>query len=429
MDLRMAHKFWLSIDMTLQREINFRHFEAVAIAGRLGSISSAANAMNLSQPAVTQAVAKVEAQLGHILLERQPGGVVMTQAGHLMTQRIERALAYIIRGGQGVRRSARLPALPNIERRITFGQLRALTAVDQAGSFALASKMTALSEPALHRSSRELEQLLGVLLLTRHGRTVQPTHAASHLLRFARLALAEIEAGFDELAALHRDGAGRLTIGTLPMAQTILLPRALARFSSANPAASIAVVEGPYADLLVNLRNGQMDVLIGAVRDPSPVKDVVQEELFDDDLVIVARKEHPLARRKEVDFTSLRDFPWITASSGAPMRLKWESIFTEHGIDPPPMRIESNSVTISRGLMLNDDWLTLMSRDQFVVERLAGLLVEIPSAFSSQRKIGLTFRSDWQPTRLQAAFVAEFRRACVDWTSEKRMESNSFRYG
>jgi LysR family transcriptional regulator, regulator for genes of the gallate degradation pathway len=174
--------------MDMTRDINLRHFEAVAAAARLGSISAAAQTLNLSQPAITQAVAKVEAQLGHALFERQPGGVTSTRAGELMRIRIERALAYIVRGGQNVRRSARLPALPNIERRITFGQLRSLLTVDQTGSFALASKLTGLSEPALHRSARELEQLLGILLLARHGKTVQPTPAATSLLRFARLA-------------------------------------------------------------------------------------------------------------------------------------------------------------------------------------------------------------------------------------------------
>lgn len=414
--------------MDMKRDINLRHFEAVATAGRLGSISNAAQALNLTQPAITQAVAKVETQVGHVLLERQPSGVTPTRAGELMSIRTERALSYIARGGQNVRRSARLPSLPNVERRITFGQLRALVTVDQTGSFALASRLTGLSEPALHRSARELEQLLGILLLVRHGKTVQPTPAAAGLVRFARLAFSEIEAGFDELAALRLEGAGRIVIGTLPMAQTILLPRALARFSRAHSAASINVVEGPYTDLLVSLRNGQLDFLIGALRDPVPVGDVVQEEVFEDDLVIVARTGHPLANLKTFEPTRLRDFPWIIAKGGAPMRARWEAIFASHGLDAPQARIESNSVTIGRGLMLNDDWLTLMSRDQFVFERRAGLLVEVGGSFSSKRKIGVTTRSDWRPTQLQTAFISEFRTACEEMTSEKLMDGKPFRY-
>ncbi|RZM06727.1 MAG: LysR family transcriptional regulator, partial [Sphingomonas sp.] len=183
-------------------DLNLRHLDAVATAARLGSISAASQAMNLSQPALTQAVAKVETLLGHKLFDRQPGGVAATEAGRLIAGRIEHALDYVARGGQSVRRGARLPPLPHIERRITLGQLRALIAVDRAGSFAHAAKQTALSEPAIHRAARDLERLLGVALLTRQGRTVQPTPAAIRLLRFARLAHAELEAGFDDLAAL-----------------------------------------------------------------------------------------------------------------------------------------------------------------------------------------------------------------------------------
>ncbi|MCW1411231.1 LysR family transcriptional regulator [Rhizobium sp. 1AS11] len=415
--------------MIMHRELNLRHLEAVAVAGRLGSISSASQVMNLSQPALTQAVAKVEAQLGHLLFDRQPSGVIATEAGRLMTARIERALAYVARGGQSVRRGARLPPLPHIERRITFGQLRALIAVDKAGSFALASKRTNLSEPALHRASRDLEQLLGVPLLTRQGRTVQPTPAAVLLLRFAHLAQSELNSGFDELEALRSEGAGRVTVGTMPLARAILLPQTLARFARTYPVASVNVIEGPYAELLARLREGEMDLLIGAMRDPPPVKDIAQEPLFIDDPVIVGRAGHPLLAEPGFSFSRLLNFPWVIATTGAPVRHRWEEMFTDRGLEPPRLRIECGSVLVVRGLMLEDDWLTLMSRDQFLFERRAGLLDEIAGTGPSLRRhIGLTTRDDWRPTQLQTAFMDTFRAMCTEWTSGKAMERQPFRY-
>ncbi|MGO7565309.1 hypothetical protein ACC754_40165, partial [Rhizobium johnstonii] len=76
------------------------------------------------------------------------------------------------------------------------------------------------------------------------GRTVQPTAAAAVLLRFALLAQSELEAWFDELEALRSEGAGRVTVGTMPLARSILLPQALARFARAYPMASVNVAEG-----------------------------------------------------------------------------------------------------------------------------------------------------------------------------------------
>ncbi|MFV1920675.1 LysR family transcriptional regulator [Sphingomonas sp. MJ1 (PH-R8)] len=410
-------------------QMNLRHLDAVAQAARLGSISAASQAMNLSQPALTQAVAKVEAQLGHAMFDRQPGGVSPTEAGRLMTARIERALGYVARGGHRVRRGARLPPLPRVERRITLGQLRALIAVDEAGSFALASTRTGMSQPALHRAARELEQLLGVPLLTRQGRTVQPTRAAVRLLRFARLARAELQAGVDELEALRNQGAGRVTVGTMPLARAILLPQTLARFARAYPGASVNVVEGPYLEMLGALRQGDLDLLVGAMRDPLPVGDVVQVPLFLDDPVIVGRAGHPLRAEPGFAFERLLDFPWVIAAEGAPVRARWERMFVDRGLEPPRLRIECGSVLVLRGLMLEDDWLTLMSRDQFLFEQRAGLLAEIAGAGETlRRSIGLTHRDDWHPTQLQRAFVALFREVCADWTSGKAMESQPFRY-
>ncbi|MEH7847266.1 LysR family transcriptional regulator [Rhizobium laguerreae] len=415
--------------MAKHPQLNLRHLEAIVTAGRLGSISSASEAIHLSQPALTQAIGRVEAQLGHLLFDRQPSGVTSTEAGRLLTARIERALAYVARGGQAVRRGARLPPLPHIERRITAGQLRALISVDQAGSFALASRRAGLSEPALHRACRDLEQLLSVPLLVRQGRTVQPTAAAVILLRFARLAQAEMEAGFDELEALRSEGAGRVTVGTMPLARAILLPQALARFARAYPMASVNVVEGPYVELLARLREGEMDLLIGAMRNPPPVKDIAQEPLFIDDPVIVGRAGHPLLAEPGFPFSRLLDFPWVIPATGAPVRYRWEEMFKDHGLEPPRLRIECGSVLVVRGLMLEDDWLTLMSRDQFLFERRAGLLKEIAGAGPSlRRQIGLTVRDDWRPTQLQTAFVDNFRTVCVEWTSGKAMDSEPFRY-
>lgn len=363
------------------------------------------------------------------MFDRQHGGVALIEAGEHMIVRIERAVAYLVRGGRSVRQGARLAPLAHVERRITLGQLRALIAVDQAGSFALAATRTGLSQPALHRAARELEAQLEVPLLTRQGRTVQPTPAAARLLRFARLARAELQAGLDELEAMRCEGAGRVTVGTMPLARAVLLPQALARFARAHPGASVNVVEGPYLELLSSLREGEMDLLVGAMRDPLPVPDVVQQPLFVDDPVIVGRAGHPLAGAS-FDFARLLDFPWIISATGTPVRRRWEQMFHVQGLAPPMLRIECGSVLVIRGLMLEDDWLTLMSRDQFLFEQQAGLLTEVAGAgLALRRQIGITLRDDWRPTPLQAAFVATFRAICEEWTSGKAISREPFRYG
>lgn len=408
--------------------LNLRHLDALAVAARVGTLSGASRELNLSQPALTQAIAGLEAQFEHTLLERRATGVRLTDAGRLLVGRIERALGYLDRGGQALRRSARLSALPHIERRITLGQLRALMAVDEAGSFALASTRTQLSQPALHRSTRDLEEQLGVSLLTRQGRTVVRTPIAAQFLRFVRLVRAELESAVDELHALRSEGAGRIRIGTMPVARAVLLPRSLAQFARLNGEAEVEVIEGPYPELLNNLRHGELDILVGALRDPLPVTDVTQEGLFSDEPVIVARTGHPLAGRP-FEFEQLLDYRWVIPASGTPGRARWEQMFTSRDLQPPKLRIVCGSLLVIRGLILEGDWLTLLSPDQFLFEARAGLLTRIGYVgHALQRRIGITTRTDWHPTAVQAAFVETFRQVCREWEVGRPRDEGPFRY-
>ncbi|KLC67038.1 LysR family transcriptional regulator, partial [Xanthomonas perforans] len=281
---------------------------------------------------------------------------------------------------------------------------------------------------AIYRAVQALADVIEVPLTVRRGKTMQPTPVALRLLRQVRLALAELRAGLDEVAALRSQHAGRLTLGVMPLARAILLPQVLARFARAHPGAGVQVVEGPYEQLLARLREGGLDLLIGALRDPLPVRDVLQEPLFDDEPVIVARSGHPLAGQGYA-FAQLRDYPWVIAAAGTPVRARWEQLFGDHQLEPPPVRIECGAELTVRGLLLEGDWLTLMSRDQFLFERRAGLLEEIGSAGPLlRRQIGMTTRSDWYPTRMQSAFVQTLRQVCAERVQPADAQGGPFRY-
>jgi LysR family transcriptional regulator, regulator for genes of the gallate degradation pathway len=387
--------------------LNLRHLDAIAEIGRAGSMSAGAQRVNLSQPALAQAVSKVERALGERLFERQPGGMVPTEAGRILIIRIERSFHYLIQAVRLIRRSARLAPLAHIERRVTMAQLRALIAVESTSSYAMAAQQIGLSQPAVHRAVRDLQQFLGTQLLVRVGRSVRPTDAASRFVRFARLMLAELRAGLDEVEALTAGDGGRIELGTLPMARAVFLPDLLTQFITAHPAASVRVIEAPYGELLNSLRQGDIDMFIGgALRDPAPTNDIVQEVLFDDEQVIVGNADHPLCRKKHLSPADLLCFPWIVPSHGVPMRTNWERMFRSQGVEPPKVRIECGSMLIARGLMLNGTWLTLMSRDQIRLERMAGVLAEIEAPGDIlRRRIVLTRRHDWRATPLQAHLV------------------------
>ncbi|MCD7099570.1 LysR substrate-binding domain-containing protein [Stenotrophomonas sp. MMGLT7] len=390
--------------------LNLRHLGALLQVAAAGNISAAAEAVSLSQPALVQAIAKLEQVLETALFVRHPHGVTATEAGGHFLVRTRRALGYLERGVQQIRRASRQPMLAHVERRVSMSQLRALVSVVESSSYAGAAAQLGLSQPSLHRAMRELQQVVQVTLLERAGRSIRPTAPAGRLVHFVHLMLAELRAGIDEVSTRDQGLGGQLRVGVMPVARAHFLPRVLAGFCRRRPAAFVDIIEGPYAELLARLRQGDMDVLIASWRENIAARDVVQEVLFDDELVIVGRAGHPLQGRDTLSTAELVAHPWVVPAPGVPMRLSWERMFQVRGHAPPPLRVQCGSVMIMRGLMLEDDWLALMSRDQFRLESQAGRLVELGSPGAGfGRRIAMTRRADWRPTPLQSAFVEAFR--------------------
>jgi DNA-binding transcriptional LysR family regulator len=163
----------------------------------------------------------------------------------------------------------------------------------------------------------------------------------------------------------------------------------------------IDVIEGSWRELIDPLIDGQIDMMVGALRDDPPA-DVVQVPLFTDRLAVFARQHHPLAGRK-VGLAELQAQAWVVGPQGTPLRIHWQALFAgEH----PPVPVECGSVMVIRGLVMQSDLLTLLSPDQIAVELDTRMLVRIDAEVpDSLRTIGLTTRRNWRPTLAQQRLI------------------------
>jgi DNA-binding transcriptional LysR family regulator len=157
---------------------NLRHLVLFEDVVRRGSVSAAARAAHLSQPAVTQAVAQVEAALGARLMQRSYAGLSLTGAGRAAAQRIERALQMLREALSAVRPRAPGAHESEVLRGITSTQLQALMAVAEAGAFARAARRVGRARAAVHRAARQLEKSLGTELFEVTSYGVRPTREA-----------------------------------------------------------------------------------------------------------------------------------------------------------------------------------------------------------------------------------------------------------
>jgi LysR family transcriptional regulator, regulator for genes of the gallate degradation pathway len=332
--------------------------------------------------------------------------MAQTDAGRILAERSGRALTHLMRGGRALRRGAAGAGFAAVDRLITMVQVRALIALAAHGGYSEAARVSGLTQPALHRAISDIERLSGLPMAVRQGRGIRLTEGAAALARSARLAVREIEAGVDEIAALQGRPEGRVAVGAMPLARARLLPGALAALHRERPTVQVSVVEGPYPELLSRLRDGDLDLLIGAMRQPPPADDVVQRPLFEDRLVIVAAADHPLAQSTPT-LEDLAAYPWVLAPEGTPLREHWRAMFAERQAGPPPVAVDCSSVVAIRGLLLEGPWLTLLSPDQVRHEVQAGLLCLLGGPLErSRRVIGLTTRTHWRPTAAEVRLVA-----------------------
>ncbi len=390
---------------------NLRHLRAFCEVAEHRSITHAAEQVFLSQPAITQAVAKMERQLDTQLFERQSDGMYPTKAGNLYAQRARRALELICQGCQEALRIGKESGdgrQTAVEQMLTATQLNSLIAVANARNFSLAARIVGTSQPALLRSARDLESLLEIPLFEKTSQGIELTRAAQALVQRVKLAVAEMAQGNAEISALKGVDNGIIVIGSMPLARHGILPAAINALAAELPEVRVSVVAAPYAELLHGLRHGEMDLLIGALRDPLPVEDVEQETLFHDPLAIVARSGHPLTAAKRITLNDLAAYPWAVPPHGTPTRDSFELLM--NGMTTSGGLVESSSIVLIISLLLESDRLTLISRQQIRREQDQGLVTTLPYDMSSTRRpIGLTTRRNWRPTATQVRFIELLR--------------------
>lgn len=373
------------------RPPNIRHLAALVATVREGGVTRAARAVNLTQPALTQAIRRLEAELEVNLFERGPAGMTATEPAKFLAPRAEAALALI--------------GSP----RVTGTQLRAFLALARAGSYAAATQATGLSAASIHRAVADLSLALGQRLVDRRGRSVVLTSAGQRRARSFGLALAELRAGYSEVAAWQGKAGGRIVIGAMPLSRARWLPEAIAAYIPTHPDVDISVIEGSFSELSGPLREGEIDVVLGALREGDGADDLVEEPVFEDRPLIVVRAGHPLLSAPKPDGTTLAAYEWILPGRETPLRRYWEAMIRAAGAEPPRVRIECGSVLTVRQLLTAGDAVTLLSRDQVSVELDGGVLAVLSPPVPVRRSIGLIVRAGWRPTAAQHAFMTILR--------------------
>jgi DNA-binding transcriptional LysR family regulator len=296
-------------------------------------------------------------------------------------------------------------------------QLAAFCTVVERRSFSQAAEQLGVTQPAVSLQIRSLEKRLGLQLLDRSGRRVEPTDAGRRLYRSAQRLLALEEQLLAELGEeVEGELTGRLEIGASTGPGGTVLPVALAEFQQLHPGVQVALSVSDTQRVIEQVARRELELgVVGAVRRH---RGVVFEPFFRDEVVLAVPRGHRFADR-QVSLDELKLEPLVLMQEGAGVRQVIDDELREVGL-----RLRDFNVQLELGLqesarsaVLAGYGVTFISRSAIEADVAAGTVaVARVEGLEPSREISLVRSAGRAETRVAQAFV-EFARARLAWSS------------
>jgi LysR family transcriptional regulator, regulator of abg operon len=239
-----------------------------------------------------------------------------------------------------------------------LNQIRGVVAIAEFGSLRAAAQNLGLAQPALTRSIRELEHELGVDVFERHARGMTLTPVGEMFIARMRLVHAEIQRSREEVEQMSGRLAGHVSVGLSMVAAVALLPTAIERFKSRFPKVQLKVVEGLFPALKRRILDGTLDIYIGPIIERQLPRELVVENLLNNELVILSRKGHPLRTARSL--SSLVSASWIGFSVADSYEQEPSPYFQKYGLPLPHIGIEVTSAISAFLVAVHTDHLAML---------------------------------------------------------------------
>jgi DNA-binding transcriptional LysR family regulator len=290
-------------------------------------------------------------------------------------------------------------------------QLAAFCAVVERASFSQAAEQLGVTQPAVSLQIRSLEKRLGVQLVDRSGRRVEPTEAGRRLYRSAQRLLAAEEQLLAELGdEVQGELAGRLEIGASTGPGGTVLPVVLAEFQQRHPAVHVALSVSDTQRVIEQVARRELELgVVGAARRH---RGVVFEPFFRDEVVLAVPRGHRFAG-KTIALDDLKAEPLVLMQEGAGVRQVIDDELRDAGIRLRDLdvRLELGLQESARSAVIGGFGVTFISRSAIEADLAAGTVaVARVKGLEPSREISLVRSSGRAETRVAQAFV-EFARS------------------
>lgn len=289
-----------------------------------------------------------------------------------------------------------------MDRRIKFRHLEAFIGIARAKSLKRAAEALNLTQPAVSKTLKELEVILGVTLMERGRAGVQLRPEGEVFLQFAEQSVSALRNGLASIGGAA--GGGALSVGALPSVAAQLLPRAVGLFRNSAPDVVLHIREGSHAFLTDLLRNGALDLVVGRLGSPTSMTGLSFTQLREEKVVIVVAPGHPLAGAVRLD--QLHGYPVIYPPKEAAIRPLVARMMIASGQALFADRIESTSGAFARAMVLGPEQAIWFISEGVVAGDIAdGRLVALGiNTEPTTGPVGIMARSEDTPTPMMHLF-------------------------
>ncbi|MFS2292823.1 MAG: LysR substrate-binding domain-containing protein [Actinomadura sp.] len=299
--------------------------------------------------------------------------------------------------------------------RLKLRHLVLVVAIADQGSILRAAEHLRLAQPAVTRSLREVEGVLGVELFTRGPRGVTPTLFGDAFLEHARAVLAELRRAGERIAGLADGEVGTVTIGTLLAGSNVLLPRAIAALKRDRPGIRVIVQEATFDAQVPRLLDGEIDLILGRLNPIDDLRGLRQITLYGEPVRLVARRDHPVRSRPGLRLADLLEYPWVLPLEQTALRTELEQVFRAEGLALPGDLVECTSVLTVRTLVRDTDMIAALPE---LVARTDAGIAPLPVPLETvRRQVGVTLPAHRAPTPSARIMLDHLRREAAELTA------------
>lgn len=227
-------------------------------------------------------------------------------------------------------------------------QLDMFRAVAEEGSFTRAAERLHVSQSAISRQIKLLEDQVGGRLLHRGARRVTLTHPGELLLRMANRIHRDMQEVVSQISETHDLRRGTLTLAGGMTVCMYILPRLLKKYRSLYKQVDLKVASGSAGEIQRMLRNHEVDLALMTL--PVVAKDLEVRPVLKEEMVVVTSPRHPLSRKRTVEAAQLGRFPLIVYEPGSNTRKVIDELFLEERI-PMEVAMETENVEIIKAMV------------------------------------------------------------------------------